>query len=285
MDPRSWLLVPGDSEQKIAEALQSKADALIFDLEDGVAAGRKAAARDVLASALERRSGHAQTWVRINAPETEHYGADLACCERLELDGLVLPKAEDGAQVSRLATDVAEAGWKLHAIVAQTPASLFHLLSFRGSSRALVAMSWGVDDLSAALGASSKFDADGQLSFTYRMARSLSLASARAAGVQPVDAIFRDVEDHERLKREAEAARREGFTGKLAIHPSQASIINAAFSPTSEEVAAARGIVDAFDKQPEIGVQRVGARMVDRARLLQARAILERARLLGRSGE
>jgi citrate lyase subunit beta/citryl-CoA lyase len=285
MDPRSWLLVPGDDDQKIAEAQQSEADALIFDLEDSVAYGRKAAAREALSKMLERRAGRAQTWVRINSLQSEHYGADLACCEGLDLDGLVLPKAEDGAQVSRLATDVAEAGWKLHAIVAQTAASLFHLLSFRGSSRALVAMSWGVDDLSAALGASSKFDADGQLSFTYRMARSLSLAGARAAGVQPVDAVYRDVEDQERLKREAEAARREGFTGKLAIHPSQAPIINAAFTPTSEEVAAAQAIVDAFDKQPETGVQRVGARVVDRARLLQASAILERARMLGRSGE
>jgi citrate lyase subunit beta/citryl-CoA lyase len=279
------LLVPGDDDRKIGDALSCEADALIFDLEDSVAPTRKARARETLINALAGRSGRAQRWVRINSLYSEYYGADLSCCEGLDIDGLVLPKAEDGDQVARLTADVAEAGWKVHAIVTQTAASMFHLLSFRGCSPALVAMSWGVDDLSVSLGASSKFDADGGLSFTYRMARSLSLAGARAAGVQPVDSLFRDVEDNERLAREAEAARREGFTGKMAIHPTQAPIINAAFSPTAEEITAARTIVDAFDKQPDSGVHKVGSRMIDRARLLQARAVLERARLLERSGE
>jgi citrate lyase subunit beta/citryl-CoA lyase len=279
------LLVPGDDEQKIGDAISSEADALVFDLEDSVAPARKAQAREVLASALASRSGRAQRWVRVNSLYSGQYGADLSCCEGLDIDGLVLPKAEEGDQVAQMTGDIAEAGWKIHAIVTQTAASMFHLLSFRGCSPALVAMSWGVDDLSVALGASSKFDADGQLSFTYRLARSLSLAGARAAGVQPVDALFRDVEDNERLAREAEAARREGFTGKMAIHPAQAPIINTAFSPTADEIKAARKIVDAFEKQPDSGVQRVGNRVIDKARLLQARAVLERARLLEQSGE
>jgi citrate lyase subunit beta/citryl-CoA lyase len=141
-------------------------------------------------------------------------------------------------------------------------------------------MSWGVDELAVALGASSKFDADGQLAFAYRMARSLCLAGARAAGVQPVDCVFRDIEDMDRLMRETEAARREGFTGKLAIHPSQVAVINAAFAPTVEEVEVAGAIVAAFAAHPSAGSLAVGARMVGRARLKQAEAVLVRAAAL-----
>jgi citrate lyase subunit beta/citryl-CoA lyase len=279
MTPRSWLIVPADSEEKLAAALDSKADAVIFDLEDSVAAAQRPHAREVLRNFLGGRpSGGPQRWVRINPLESEFSGPDLACCEDLDLDGLVLPKVEEGDQVHRLAMDIMEAGWKVHAMVGATPGSLFHMASFRGSAASLTAMSCGIDDLSTALGASSKFDADGQLSFTYRLARSLCLAAARDAGVQPVDNLFRDITDMERLKREAEAARREGFTGKLAIDPSQVAAINAAFTPTTEEVAAAQAIVDAFESQPTRGSLAVGARMVGRARLIQARGVLERAR-------
>ena len=116
MDPRSWLLVPGDNERKIGEGLRSEADALIFDLEDSVAPARKATAREALSKALAKHTGRAQWWVRVNAIDSEHFGADLACCEGLEIEGLVLPKAEDGAQITQLTGDIAEAGWKIHAI-------------------------------------------------------------------------------------------------------------------------------------------------------------------------
>src|SRR5262249_5703588 len=134
------------------------------------------------------------------------------------------------------------------------------------------------EDLSAALGASSKYDADGGLSFTYQMARSLCLMGAIAAGVQPVDGVFADYKDEAGLKAEAEAARREGFTGKLAIHPAQVAIINAAFTPSEDEVRHAADIVAAFEAQPDAGVLSVGGKMVDRPHLMQARRILERAR-------
>jgi citrate lyase subunit beta/citryl-CoA lyase len=139
-------------------------------------------------------------------------------------------------------------------------------------------MSWGAEDLSAALGASSKYDSDGALSFTYRLARSLCLAGAVAAGVQPVDGVFADFKDDKGLRDEAEAARREGFTGKLAIHPAQVPVINAAFTPSAEDVAHAEQIVAAFEAQPDAGVLSVGGRMVDRPHLVQARRVLERAR-------
>ena len=141
----------------------------------------------------------------------------------------------------------------------------------------LVAMSWGAEDLSAALGAASKYDENGELSFTYKMARSLCLAGAVAAGVQPVDGVYADFKDDEGLRREAEAARREGFTGKLAIHPAQVPVINAAFTPSDEEVRHAADIVAAFEAQPSAGVLSVGGRMVDRPHLVQAKRLLERA--------
>jgi citrate lyase subunit beta/citryl-CoA lyase len=139
-------------------------------------------------------------------------------------------------------------------------------------------MSWGAEDLSAALGASSKYDSDGTLSFTYRLARSLCLAGAVAAGVQPVDGVFADFRDEKGLKAEAEAARREGFTGKLAIHPDQVAVINAAFTPSADDVAHAEAIVAAFEAQPDAGVLSVDGKMVDRPHLVQARRVLERSR-------
>jgi citrate lyase subunit beta/citryl-CoA lyase len=139
-------------------------------------------------------------------------------------------------------------------------------------------MSWGAEDLSAALGASSKYDENGELSFTYKLARSLCLVGAVAAGVQPVDGVFADFRDAGGLRREAEAARREGFTGKLAIHPDQVAVINAAFTPSDEEVAHARAVIAAFEAEPGAGVQSVGGRMVDRPHLVQAQRVLARMR-------
>jgi citrate lyase subunit beta/citryl-CoA lyase len=165
----------------------------------------------------------------------------------------------------------------IHAIVTETAASLFGLLSYRDPKSPLAAMSWGAEDLSAALGAASKYDAEGELSFTYRLARSLCLAGAAAAGVQPVDGVFADFKDDNSLKAEAEAAAHEGFTGKLAIHPGQVPIINSAFTPSAEDVRHAEEIVAAFAAKPDSGVLSVGGKMVDRPHLVQAQRVLERA--------
>jgi citrate lyase subunit beta/citryl-CoA lyase len=275
-EPRSWLFVPADSEKKIAKAIESGADALIFDLEDSVAPARKAEARAILRQ-LPARTGGPQLWVRVNPIASDDYADDLDCCGGLDIDGIVLPKAEGGDDVARLSADAAGKPWRIHAIVTETPASLFGLLSYRHASPALAAMSWGAEDLSAALGAASKYDADGGLSFTYKLARSLCLAGAAAAGVQPVDGVFADFRDDRRLEAEARAAAREGFTGKLAIHPAQVPVINAAFTPSADEVGHARAIVEAFDAQPDAGVLSVGGRMVDRPHLVQARRVLARA--------
>jgi citrate lyase subunit beta/citryl-CoA lyase len=274
-EPRSWLFVPADSERKIGKALESDADAIIFDLEDSVAPAKKAAAREILKN-LPKRSNGPQWWVRVNPLGSEFHKDDLKLIGSAYVHGIVLPKAESGADVTQLAHRTGNI--PIHAIVTETAASLFGLLSYRGPNSPLAAMSWGAEDLSAALGASSKYDADGQLSLTYRLARSLCLAGAAAAGVQPVDGVFADFRDDDGLRAEAEAARREGFTGKLAIHPDQVPVINAAFTPSQDDIRQAEEIVAAFEAHPDAGVLSVGGKMVDRPHLVQARRVLERAR-------
>jgi len=274
-EPRSWLFVPADSEKKIAKAIESEADAVIFDLEDSVAPEQKIAARQILKN-LGKRSGGPQWWVRVNPLGSEHHKDDLDVIGIADLHGIVLPKAESGSDVTHLAHRTGNI--PIHAIVTETAASLFGMLSYRDPKSPLTAMSWGAEDLSAALGASSKYDSDGTLSYTYRLARSLCLAGAVAAGVQPVDGVFADFRDDEGLGAEAQAAAREGFTGKLAIHPAQVGVINAAFTPSAGEVEHARAIVEAFDAEPRAGVLSVGGRMVDRPHLVQARRVLDRAK-------
>ncbi|MEP7317075.1 MAG: CoA ester lyase [Sphingomicrobium sp.] len=273
--PRSWLFVPADSEKKIAKAIASEADAIIFDLEDSVAPDRKAAARDLLAN-LGPRDGGPRWWVRINPIGSDYQKDDLRLIKLPDLEGIVLPKAETGADLTHLAH--LTGGIPIHAIVTETAASLFGLLSYRDLKSPLAAMSWGAEDLSAALGASSKHDSDGSLSFTYRMARSLCLAGAVAAGVQPVDGVFADFRHEAGLVEEARAAAREGFTGKLAIHPAQVAPINAAFTPSADEIAHAIAVVDAFAKNPSAGVLSVDGKMVDRPHLVQAQNTLSRIR-------
>lgn len=273
--PRSWLFVPADSERKITRALGSDADAIIFDLEDSVAPDQKEKARQILKGLPERSNGP-QWWVRINPLGSEYHKDDLKLIGSAYVHGIVLPKTESGADVTELAHRTGNI--PIHAIVTETAASLFGLLSYRDPKSPLSAMSWGAEDLSAALGATSKAGPDGELSFTYKLARSLCLAGAVAAGVQPVDGIFADFKDDKGLAAEAEGARREGFTGKLAIHPAQVSVINAAFTPSPDEIRGAEEIVAAFEAHPGAGTLSVGGKMVDRPHLVQARHILERAR-------
>ena len=273
--PRSWLFVPADSERKISKALDSDADAIIFDLEDSVVPERKKVAREILKGLRERSNGP-QWWVRVNPIGSKFHKDDVRLIGSAYIHGIVLPKAEGGADVTQLAHRTGNI--PIHAIVTETAASLFGLLSYRQPNSPLAAMSWGAEDLSAALGASSKYDADGGLSFTYRLARTLCLAGAVAAGVQPVDGVFADFKDDQGLRAEAEAAAREGFTGKLAIHPAQVPIINAAFTPSADEIRHAEEIVAAFEAHPDAGVLSVGGKMVDHPHLVQAKRVLERAR-------
>ncbi|MEO7655315.1 MAG: CoA ester lyase [Sphingomicrobium sp.] len=272
-EPRSWLFVPADSERKIAKALLSEADAIILDLEDSVSPAHKPAAREIVRT-LKPDPGAPPLWVRVNPLASEFLKADLEMLANPAIRGIVLPKAECGTDVEELASRTGNI--PIHAIVTETAASLFGLMSYRLPGFPLAAMSWGAEDLSAALGATSKYDSNGALSFTYRMARSLCLAGAVAANVQPVDGVFADFRDSDGLRAEAEAAAREGFTGKLAIHPDQVAVINAAFSPSADDISHAAAIVAAFEAEPHAGALSVGGRMVDRPHLIQARRVLER---------
>ena len=274
-EPRSWLFVPGDSEKKILKALESDADAVIFDLEDSVVPDRKKVAREILKT-LPKRSNGPQWWLRVNPLGTQFHKDDLKLVGNAYIQGIVLPKVENGGDVAHVAHRTGNI--PIHVIVTETPASLFNLMTYRDPNSPLAAMSWGAEDLSAALGAASKYDSDGSLSFTYKLARSLCLAGAVAAGVQPVDGVFADFRDDAGLQAEAEAAAHEGFTGKLAIHPAQVAIINAAFTPSQDDIRHAEEIVAAFEAHPDAGVLSVGGKMVDRPHLVQARRVLERSR-------
>jgi len=274
MTPRSWLFVPADDERKVSKAVESDADAVIFDLEDSVVPERKKAARAIIKD-VPKRSNGPQWWVRVNPLGSEFHKDDLKIIRSAYVHGIVLPKAESGEDVVELSHRTGNI--PIHAIVTETPASLFNLMSYAKPGSPLVAMSWGAEDLSAALGASSKYDDNGELAFTYKLARSLCLAGAVAAGVQPVDGVFADFRDEAGLREEAKTARREGFTGKLAIHPAQVAVINAAFMPSPEELHHARAVVAAFEAHPDAGVLSVEGRMVDRPHLMQARRVLERA--------
>lgn len=285
-DPRSWLFVPADSERKIAKAMASEADAIILDLEDSVAEERRLGARALVVDMLGQaeKTGQ-QRWVRVNPLANGAAEADLAVIIAARPDGVVLPKSESGEDVRRLAglLDLHEGrarvapGIRIAVIATETPLSLFNLGGYGGFGERLAAMTWGAEDLSSALGASSKLDANGELAFTYRMARSLCLAGAVAAGVQPIDGLWGDFRDAEGLRKDAEAGRREGFTGKLAIHPDQVGVINAAFSPGEEEIAEATRIVALFAANPGAGTLGLNGRMLDRPHLAQARKVLAMA--------
>ncbi|MBA3669362.1 MAG: CoA ester lyase [Sphingomonas sp.] len=275
IEPRSWLFVPADSERKIAKALDSAADAVIFDLEDSVVPAQKAAARELLRNLQPVEDGPIW-WVRVNPLASDYLKDDLEVLANGGIHGIVLPKTDSGEDVVELAHRTGHI--PIHAIVTETAASLFGLMSYARPEAPLAAMSWGAEDLSAALGASSKYDADDGLSFTYRLARSLCLAGAVAAGVQPVDGVFADFKDSDGLRAEAEAAAREGFTGKLAVHPAQVEVINAAFSLSADDITHAATIVAAFEAEPTAGVLSVGGKMVDRPHLIQAMRVLQRVR-------
>jgi citrate lyase subunit beta/citryl-CoA lyase len=276
--PRSWLFVPADSNRKMMKALESDADAIIFDLEDSVVSGQKPIARELLGLLPERREGGPQRWIRVNPLGTEAHRDDLDAIDDFDIDGVVLPKTECGDDVADFAAELAPRELPIHAIVTETAASLFGLLSYRDCCPGLAAMSWGAEDLSAALGASSKYSAPGELAFTYRLARSLCLAGAVAAEVQPIDGVFANFRDDAGLLAEARAAASEGFTGKLAIHPAQVGPINQAFTPSPAEIAHAQAIIEAFEIEPEAGVLSVDGKMVDRPHLVQARRVLARSR-------
>jgi citrate lyase subunit beta/citryl-CoA lyase len=279
---RSWLFVPGDSERKQAKALGGPADAIILDLEDSVAATQLPAARKRVASVLSARSGSGsqQLWVRVNPPSSPLFDEDLAAVIAAAPDGLILPKVSSSEEIAQVAQRLgADSAIRLLVIATETPQALLTLANWKLESvkARLAGLTWGMEDLGAALGAVAKREADGSLAFTFQLARSTCLLAAAAASVQAIDTIFADFRDAEGLAKEAARARRDGFTGKLAIHPDQVPTINAAFTPTPDELSWAQRVVEAFASQPDAGVTSLDGQMIDRPHLVQARRLIDLA--------
>lgn len=270
---RSFLFVPADSEKKIPKALGSTADAVILDLEDSVALADKPRARGLARDVLASARGRMKLFVRVNALTTGLTGADLDAVAAASPDGLVLPKSESGADVTRLA---AMAGLPVIAIATETAASLFNLGTYGDCGPRLLGLTWGMEDLAAALGAQSNRDAQGRPTAPYELARTLCLIGARAAGVEPIDAVYANFRDLAGLEAQCRDAARDGFTAKMCIHPDQVEVINRIFTPSPEAVARARRIVDAFAQAGDAGVIGLDGEMLDVPHLKAAKALLAR---------
>jgi citrate lyase subunit beta / citryl-CoA lyase len=307
---RSWLFVPGDSERKQAKALESGADALILDLEDSVDPAQLPAARARVRQLLAARSAHSapELWVRINTPQGRAWREDLAAVfgpagkrkgssgGRQAPAGVVLPKVSGPAQLGQVAAHLSalekargltRGATRLLVIATETPQGLLSLPQYpaalerkRAVAARLAGLTWGAEDLGAALGATGRRDAAGALTFTFALARTACLLTAAALGVQAIDGVQVDFRNAAGLTGELAEARRDGFSGKLAIHPAQVDAINAAFTPTEEERAHARAVLAAFAAAGGAGVASLDGQMIDRPHLVAARRVLAAAGLL-----
>ena len=285
---RSFLFVPADGGSKLDKAMASGADAVIVDLEDSISPERKDVAR---AAALEfLKAHHAKKdrpclLIRINGLDTGMTDADLDAVVAGAPDAVLFPKAEGGATVVHLDAKLTareaiaglpEGSIKVLAQTVESAAGLFLAGTFRDASRRLIGMTWGPEDLSAELGAESNREADGTLTEPYRMARSICLFGAAAARLPAIETIYVDFRNSEGLRRDTELARRDGFTGRLAIHPAQVPVINAVFTPTAEQIEKAKAVIAAFAAQPGAGAVGIDGKMYDRPHLVRAQALLAR---------
>jgi citrate lyase subunit beta/citryl-CoA lyase len=287
---RSMLFIPGDSEKKLGKADDCGADALILDLEDSVAPENKPAARELVPAFMRERPRErrkSELWVRINPLSTEYALGDLAAVVCAAPDGIFLPKADGPADCQRLSfyLDALEAQAGIAAgsigimpVATETAVAPFRLGDYAGAGLTrLRGLTWGAEDLSAAIGASSNLGADGQWTLTYRMARSLTLLASHAAGVEALETIHVDFRDEAGLRATSRAARAEGFTGRVAIHPAQVGPINESFTPSTAELDHARRVIAAFDANPGAGTVGLDGKMLDIPHLKQARGVLAAA--------
>jgi len=284
---RSWLFVPADSEKKLAKGRGNSADALILDLEDAVADDRQEIARKMACAFLleNRDRSRQQIWVRVNPLEHDFSLPDLAAVMRGAPDGILLPKVNSASDLNKLserlsaleaAHDLVIGSTKIHSVATETAASLLTFNSYLdGVTERLVAMTWGGEDLAAALGASTnRHPLSGDYDHPFQFARTMCLTTARAVDAQPVGVVVTDFRDLELLRRDCEYDRQSGFIGKIAIHPAQCDVINAAFTPTKEEVEWSQKVVDIFEQNPGLGTIGLEGKMLDMPHLKQARNVL-----------
>jgi citrate lyase subunit beta/citryl-CoA lyase len=275
---RSLLFVPGDRPERMEKALSLGADALILDLEDSVSLERKAEARAATAAFLNSRTNRTVTlFVRINPLDSGLADDDLAAVIGARPYGIVLPKAEGAASLRDLDQRLQGFGdylTRILPIATETPAAVFKLGEYGGVTPRLAGVTWGAEDLPAAIGAASSREEDGSYTQPYEMVRSLTLFGAHAAKVPAIETVYPAFRDIEGLTAYAARAARDGFTGMMAIHPNQIDIINAAFSPSAEQVAHARAVIAAFKANPGVGALNLDGKMIDAPHLKQARRIL-----------
>ena len=275
---RSLLFVPGDRPDRMEKALKSGADALILDLEDSVATTAKPEARRTVATFLAANEA-ARLWVRINPLDGDEADKDLQALLQAHPDGIVLPKSESGASVAELARRLEQGGnvtARILAIATETPAAIFGLGTYGGHKR-LAGLTWGAEDLPAAVGAATSREEDGSFTAPYEIARALCLFGAAAAGVTPIETVYPAFRDLDGLAAFAGRARHDGFTGMMAIHPAQVAVINRAFTPTEAELSHARAVVAAFAANPGAGALSLDGRMIDRPHLVQAQRLIAAA--------
>jgi citrate lyase subunit beta/citryl-CoA lyase len=281
---RSYLFVPGDSERKLEKAATAGADALILDLEDAVAPQARPAARALVAGYLP---GRENVWVRVNPVDGADWEADLEAVMPVAPAGIMLPKprhARDAVKLSERMDilenhhNIPRGSTRIIALCTERPEALFSLNSYIDTVPRLAGLSWGAEDLSAAVGASNNRNTKGEWLPPYEMARSMCLFAAAAAEVAAIDTVYTDFRDGEGLLRYATKARRDGFSGMLAIHPAQVDVINTAFLPTDREIERAQRIVELFEQNPGAGTVGLDGRMIDRPHLVQAQRILQQAK-------
>ncbi|MFY8194977.1 CoA ester lyase [Novosphingobium sp. B1] len=290
MPPRSWLFVPGDSEKKLGKAMTTGAHAIIVDLEDAVAQGAKPQARVLAREWLSAHRQHVTEnrpvarWVRINAIDTGMWRDDLAVVMAGAPDGVMLPKCEGPEQIRMLAAEiyeleqrnrVANGATRILPLVSETARSALTIPAYVDAPMPrLAGLTWGAEDLSAVLGASRKRDTGGAWTDAFRFIRAQCLLTSHAKGVWAIDTLHDDFRDEDGTRRAAEAAKADGFTGMLAIHPSQVQIINTAFAPTAAELSEAEAIVALFAASPHAGTLQYNGRMIDQPHLRMARQLL-----------
>ena len=285
---RSLLFVPADGGAKLDKAMASGADAVILDLEDSITPERKAQARTAaleFLKAAQTKKPRPRLLVRINGLDTGMTDADLEAVVAGRPDAIVFPKAEGGASVVHLDAKLTareaiaglpEGGIKILAQAVESAAGLFLAGTFRDASARLIGMTWGPEDLSAELGAEATRDAAGQLTEPSRLARNMCLFGAAAAKLPAIETVYVDFRNSEGLRRDTQDARRDGFAGRLAIHPAQVAVINEVFTPSPEQIAQAKTVVAAFAARPGAGAVGIDGKMYDRPHLLRAQALLAR---------
>jgi len=274
---RSLLFVPGDRPVRFEKAAASGADAIILDLEDSVAPENKADARLAVAGWLGQPRT-VRAFVRINALDSGQAQADLAAILPASPDGLVLPKAEGAESIAQLLALAGSAPVPpILPIATETPAAIFRTGEYGSMAQHLCGVTWGAEDLPAAIGAVSSRDEQGQYLPPYEMARALTLFGAHAAGVAAIETVYPNIADAEGLSAYVARGRRDGFTGMMAIHPAQVAVINQGFTPSEAEIAHARAVIDAFAANPGAGALKLDGKMIDRPHLRQAERLLQRA--------